>query len=115
MIFLQAITPDIATQANKVWDVNPYNALGYGLALLVLIVFCVVFYQRAKEAETYARELSKQMVEVNKDVLQVMVKVELRLNDQQPLLSGVQDLKASMTNLLNHSEQILRKIESSMK
>jgi CHASE3 domain sensor protein len=114
-MLLQAMTPEMAAQANKVWEVNPYNALGYGLALLTLIVFCIVFYYRAKEAETYARELSRQMVEVNKDVLQVMVKVELRLNDQQPLLSGVQDIKTSMANLLNHSEQILRKIESSLK
>lgn len=112
-MFLQAVvSPETPISTEKLWQVSPYNALGYGLAILVLCFTCWAFYGLWKKERDYSRDLSSQMVQYNKDVLQVMAKVELRLGDQQTLVSNVQSIQQNIGVLLKDSENILRKIDS---
>jgi len=61
-IFLQQSLPT----AEKILEINPYNALGYGLSLSILAYMSFIFYQQAKDAKDYAKELSKEMLQYNR-------------------------------------------------
>lgn len=107
LLFQQSVvSPD------QLLEINPYNAAGYGLAILVLSVGLYVFYGRWREEQEYSRQLSHDMMEYNKEVLKIMSKVEVRLNDQQSMTGAMGDIKNAINQVLNHIESVSRKIES---
>lgn len=111
-LLLQVDNPiTLPPHSQELLNANPYNAIGYGIALLVLAYVAYVFYVNYRTARNDYKELSVQMIQYNKEVLQVLVKVEQRLNDQQAMVAGMSDIRSTIGVLLKQSEAMLASIQ----
>lgn len=100
---------DIATVTdtiNRAWEVSPYNALGYGLSLVVLIIVSMIFFNNWRQEVKYSRQRDNKVIEFNNVVIQWMQKVEIRLEDQQSYGHSLTDIKNTIEDVLRTNEEI---------
>lgn len=115
MIFLDAISSTITDIIDKASQADPTNAIGYGLALTILIIVTSVFYKNWKSEVKYSRLRDEKVIEFNSTVIQWMKKVEIRLEDQQGFTSSLSDIKALSAQTLHATEEIRRLILKHLK
>lgn len=83
MTFLFQVTENIQKLIDTAFDANPTNTLGYGIALVVLLLCSMLFYSNWKKERKYTTELQNQLMQLNSKVLASMTTVQIRLQDQQ--------------------------------
>lgn len=67
----------------EVIKVSPLNSIGYGFAVLVLTSVAVIFYKKWLEERDYNKEIELKFETFMATTIELLVKVEQRLNDQQ--------------------------------
>jgi CHASE3 domain sensor protein len=68
---------------DKIWEINPTNGIGYGFAVLVIATVSYVFYKKWQEERNYNKEIDEKVQEFMTNVIELLIKVEQRLNDQK--------------------------------
>lgn len=76
--------------ANSVLAVNPYNAMGYGLSLLIVIMVAIIFYRRWLAEHNYGNLQSEKILEFNQHWLEFMIMLKVRFDDSNSLLNNVE-------------------------
>jgi hypothetical protein len=96
MLLLQTEIP--TDLQNKMLELHPYNPLAYG-ALLLLLSFLVFFvYNLYKKEVNFNKELREELKVFNRQFLELLIKVEYKLNSweesQKKLNDVLIDVKA---------------------
>lgn len=74
---------------NSVLSVNPYNAMGYGLSLFIVITVSIIFYRRWLAEHNYGNLQSEKILEFNQHWLEFMIMLKVRFDDSNSLLNNV--------------------------
>lgn len=117
---MQQPTDNWPISPDEIMKVNPANSLGYGLVLLVLIIFCIVFYRRYVEAVAYSRQVVEAQIKSHEELIKIFVKMEVFLQDLKSLQPSIADAIAKIQpgiaeqihKLQKEHEEILRAVRS---
>lgn len=112
LLLMAQVNPDTGGEVvDRVLDVSPYNSLAYGLLVLVSWIMTWVLYKKLKDSEEYNRDRDKEVLEFNKEMLQLMVKIELRLSDQNVTIKGIDRFVLKADDALLRLENHMKKLE----
>ena len=85
--FITGLINEAITQGSQV---TPAGIVGYSFAVLVLMITNWVTYREKNKAEAswkesidYNKDVTQQVIKYNQKTLELMVRIETRLNDQQ--------------------------------
>lgn len=101
--FLQIETPIIPDQ---LWQVDPFNGLAYGALIVCLVAINYLTYKTWKDAEASAKEKDGKMLEFNSKIVELMIKIEIKLNDTKELHSKFDELLSDTKQLYEDIKQL---------
>lgn len=93
---LQIEVPQLPDQA---WEISPYNGLAYGALIALLLMVNWLTYKTWKDSEAAAKEKDAKMLEFNSKIVELMIKIEIKLNDTKELYSKFDDLISDTRSL----------------
>lgn len=89
--------------------IHPWNPLAYGVILLLLLVASITFYRNWIKSEEYNKKRDGKVLEFNQQVLELMVKIQIRLEDQKNLMDSLKDLKFTQESMLKSIDEMKSK------
>lgn len=99
-LLLQSVEGIVAQGGmDMVKNVTPYSAVGYAFAVLILCFGVYVFYKLYIDEKKYNKERSQSLTSMTEKVIELMIVVKTRLDDQQSMKDsfGVISNKIDMT------------------
>lgn len=97
--------------AEKVLEITPATMAGYGLALLVCIAVALVFYRRWQASDEYNRQIQSKVMAFQSELLQAMVRIQIRLDDQQAFGATIQTNARTLEDLRQDIGKLSDKLE----
>lgn len=105
-IFLQI---DVNEQIDNVLQVTPATMGGYGLALLILIVFCIIFYRRSEKIEKLKNDHVERMLAFATEQTELLVKLTIAMESNKDMPQLIRDCKRMIGEIYDLQKELNKK------
>ena len=96
----------IVAALEQAQHVTPLGVVGYSFAVLVLLVLGWLMYTSWKKAESEVTRLAEKMVQTQEKFLEFMIKVDLRMNDQQDFAPKIDDIHRMVRDMKDQIQEV---------
>lgn len=106
-LLLQSVEGIVAQGGmDMVKNVTPYSAVGYAFAVLILCFGVYVFYKLYVDEKKYNKERSQSLTAMTEKVIELMIMVRTRLDDQQSMKDNFGTISNKIDNTMKSIDEL---------
>lgn len=104
------ISQGLPEEIADVKDLHPWNPAVYGTLVFLLLISTILFYRNWVKSEEYNKTRDAKVLDFNRQIIELMVKIEIRLNDQQKLSTDIGDIKHTVDTLIRSLDELKQEL-----
>lgn len=111
MLLLQITEEVIANLIANSHEVTPYNALGYGMTVVILLVVSIKLYFDLRNERQYIIKLNQEVLSITNKYIENSVRFEMaisRTTENHDQMQGLIDMQRELMNQIRELKMIIQ-------
>ena len=112
LILLDLIDPTFGEALKQSTQISPYNALGYGFSVMILMIVSVKLYYDLKKERAYIIKLNQEVLSITNKYIENSVRFEMAVTKTAENREQLEQLIKFQTEIMNQIRELKIIIQS---